>query len=58
MAGMKTEVIRQKSHRVGYEHAIRNAGVKIIEVETRKELEAAISEKTAIMWFLNYANPD
>jgi uncharacterized pyridoxal phosphate-dependent enzyme len=58
MTGMKTEVIRQKSHRVGYDHAIRNAGVKIIEVETRKELEAAISEKTAMLWFLNYANPD
>ena len=23
-----------------------------------KELEAAISEKTAMLWFLNYANPD
>jgi uncharacterized pyridoxal phosphate-dependent enzyme len=58
MTGMKTEVIRQKSHRVGYDHAIRNAGVKIVEVETRKELEAAINEKTAMMWFLNYGNPD
>ena len=58
MTGLKTEVIRQKSHRVGYDHAIRNAGVKIIEVETRKELEAAINEKTAMMWFLNYGNPD
>ena len=58
MTGLKTEVIRQKSHRVGYDHAIRNAGAKIIEVETRKELEAAINEKTAMMWFLNYGNPD
>ena len=58
MTGLKTEVIRQKSHRVGYDHAIRNAGVKIIEVETRKELEASINEKTAMMWFLNYGNPD
>ncbi len=58
MTGLKTEVIRQKSHRVGYDHAIRNAGVKIIEVETRKELEAAINEKTAMMWFLNYGNPE
>jgi uncharacterized pyridoxal phosphate-dependent enzyme len=57
MTGIKTEVITQKSHRVGYDHAIRNCGVKMIEVETRKELEAAISERTAMMWFYNNQNP-
>ncbi len=56
MTGMKTEVISQKTHRVGYDHAMRNCGLKVIEVETVKELEAAISEKTAMMWFLNYSN--
>lgn len=58
MTGMKTEVIIQKTHRVGYDHAIRNCGVKLIEVETRKEMEAAINDQTAMMWFLNYANPE
>lgn len=58
MTGMKTEVIIQKSHRVGYDHAIRNCGVKLVEVETRKEMEAAINKNTAMMWFLNYANPE
>lgn len=57
MTGMKSEVIIQKSHRVGYDHAIRNCGVKLIEVETRKELESAINEKTAMMWFYNNQNP-
>lgn len=57
MTGMKTEVITQKSHRVGYDHAMRNCGVKLIEVETRKEMEAAINKNTAMMWFLNYSNP-
>jgi L-seryl-tRNA(Ser) seleniumtransferase len=57
MAGLKTEVIVQKTHRVGYDHAIRNCGVKMIEVETRKELESAINEKTAMLWFLNNSNP-
>ena len=47
----------QKTHRVGYDHAIRNAGVKLIEVETRDELENAISPKTAMMFFLNFADP-
>ena len=41
LAGMKTEVIMQKSHRFGYDHAVRNCGVKIVEVETAAELEAA-----------------
>jgi len=57
LTGMKSEVIIQKSHRVGYDHAIRNCGIKLIEVETRKEMEAAINEKTAMMWFYNNNNP-
>ena len=56
LTGMKSEVIIQKTHRVGYDHAIRNTGVKLIEVETAKEMEAAINEKTALMWFLNANN--
>ena len=56
--GMKNEVIVQKTHRVGYDHAIRNAGVRMIEVETREELENAINERTAMMFFLNSADPE
>jgi len=56
LTGMKSEVIMQKSHRIGYAHAIRNCGVKIVYVETRKELEKAINEKTAMMWFFNGNN--
>src|SRR5262245_55185754 len=55
--GLKNEVIVQKSHRVNYDHAIRNAGVKMIEVESREELENAIKDRTAMMFFLNFANP-
>lgn len=57
LTGMKSEVIIQKSHRVGYDHAIRNCGVKMIEVETKKDLESAINENTAMMWFYNNQNP-
>src|SRR4029434_577408 len=49
--GMKSEVIVQKSHRYGYDHAVRNCGVKMVEVETADELEKAVSEKTAMMLF-------
>lgn len=55
--GMKSEVIIQKTHRFGYDHAVRNCGVKLVEVETSAEMESAISEKTAMMLFLNYADP-
>jgi uncharacterized pyridoxal phosphate-dependent enzyme len=51
--GMKSEVIIQKSHIGGYDHALTNTGVKIIAVETSDEAERAINEKTALMWFLN-----
>ena len=56
LSGMKNEVILQKSHSIGYAHALRNCGVKIVEVEGRKELEEAINENTAMLWFLNAHN--
>jgi L-seryl-tRNA(Ser) seleniumtransferase len=55
--GMKNEVIIQKSHRYGYDHAIRDCGVRFVEVETREELEAAISPRTAMMLFFNANDP-
>jgi L-seryl-tRNA(Ser) seleniumtransferase len=58
LAGMKSEVIIQKSHRFGYEHAVRNCGVRLVEVETREDLERAIGEKTAMMLFYNAMNRD
>jgi L-seryl-tRNA(Ser) seleniumtransferase len=56
--GMKSEIISQKSHNNGYIHALTDTGAKIIEVETVEELENAINEKTAMMWFLNWAAND
>lgn len=56
LSDMKTEVIMQKSHVIGYAHAIKNCGVKIITVESKKELEEAINEQTAMLWFLNAHN--
>ena len=55
--GMKSEVIVQKSHTNGYDHALTNAGVTLIPVETSQEAENAINEKTAMMWFLNRETP-
>ena len=56
LTGMKTEVIVQKSHRFPYDHMVRNCGVRLIEVETREELERAINPNTAMLLFLNKAS--
>ena len=56
LTGMKSEVILQKSHVIGYAHAIKNCGVKLVEVETAAELEGAINDQTAMLWFLNAHN--
>jgi uncharacterized pyridoxal phosphate-dependent enzyme len=56
LAGMKSEVIVQKSHRFGYDHAVRNCGVTLVEVETREELQRAVNDKTAMMLFYNANN--
>ena len=54
-SGMPDEVIIQKSHRFGYDHAVRNCGIRLIEIETREELEQAVNSRTAMMLFLNLA---
>ena len=56
--GLPFEVIQQKSHHCGYEPQIRQNGARIVTVETRAELDAALSERTAMMFFLNKAEPD
>jgi L-seryl-tRNA(Ser) seleniumtransferase len=56
LTGMKSEVIIQKSHRNPFDHQLRSTGVKLVVVETRDELLAAINPKTAMMHFSNFAN--
>jgi L-seryl-tRNA(Ser) seleniumtransferase len=55
-SGMKNEVIIQKAHRYGYDHAVRNIGVRLVEVETRADLQRAVNERTAMMLFFNDAD--
>lgn len=56
LTGLKNEVIVHRSHRNGYDHAVRQVGVKLVEIGVGGtapwELEAAINERTAaIFWF-------
>ncbi len=52
-SGMKSEVILQKEHYDGYEHALANTGITLIPVETANDVDRAVNEKTASMHFLN-----
>ena len=52
ITGMKSEVIIQKVHRNGYDHAARSAGVKIIEVEGAEQLKNAINSQSAMAYHL------
>jgi L-seryl-tRNA(Ser) seleniumtransferase len=54
---MRFEVVQQKSHRGEYYQQILVTGAKIVEVETREELDRAINDRTAMMFFLNKADP-
>jgi uncharacterized pyridoxal phosphate-dependent enzyme len=56
--GLRDEVITQSSHHTCYDHQIANCGVKLIDVETRAELESAINDHTAMMFFYNLLEPD
>ena len=48
----KTEVIIPKHSRNVYDHAIRNVGVTIIEVDSPEELKQAFSHKTAMVYIM------
>ncbi|PYV43737.1 MAG: L-seryl-tRNA selenium transferase [Acidobacteria bacterium] len=55
--GMKNEVIIQRVHRNDYDHALRAAGAKVVEVGFNYatfpyEVERAINDKTAAIFFL------
>jgi len=56
LTGMKSEVIIQKSHRNPFDHQLRGTGAKLVVIETRDQLRAAVSERTAMMHFSNFAN--
>jgi uncharacterized pyridoxal phosphate-dependent enzyme len=56
LTGMKSEVIIQKTHRNPFDHQLRSTGIKLIEIETRDQLQSSVNERTAMMHFTNFAN--
>ena len=54
--GLKNEVIVQKAHRYDYDHAMRNCGIRFVEVETLRQYEAAFTRNTVMCFFYNAAD--
>jgi L-seryl-tRNA(Ser) seleniumtransferase len=53
MTGLKNEVLVQKAHRYEYDHALRNCGIRFVEVETLEEYESAFTAQTVMAHFFN-----
>lgn len=55
LEGPPREVIIQRTHRFSYDHAVRNTGVKLVEVDGPEEMQRAMSNRTVMMLFFNAA---
>ena len=53
--GMRNEVILQRTHHSCYDNHLTGVGAKLIEVETAADVAKAVSERTALMFFMNTA---
>jgi len=56
MNGLKNEVIVQKAHHYDYDHAMRNCGIRFVDVETLREYESAFNRNTVMCFFYNAAD--
>jgi D-glucosaminate-6-phosphate ammonia-lyase len=54
----KNEVVIPRPSRNVYDHAIRNIGVTIITVDTLQELQDALNDRTAMVYFLSDGSGD
>lgn len=51
----KNEVLVQKAHRYGYDHAIENCGTRFVEVKSLDDYQKAFSDRTVMAHFFNAA---
>lgn len=58
LTGLKNEVIIPAYSRNVYDHAVRMVGAKIVEVKDPSELEAAFTERTAMVYILGGPGDD
>jgi uncharacterized pyridoxal phosphate-dependent enzyme len=55
VGSLKNQVIIQKGHRYGYDHALEVCGARFVEVETLQDYESAFNERTVLAHFFNAA---
>jgi len=55
LPGPQREVIVQKTHRFSYDHAVRNTGIRFVEVESRRDFERAVNRNTVMALYFNRA---
>lgn len=53
--GMRNEVLLQKAHHSCYDNQLADVGVKLIDVQTPGDVAKAVSDRTALMFFMNHA---
>ncbi|HXH68452.1 MAG TPA: hypothetical protein VNI81_14705 [Candidatus Limnocylindrales bacterium] len=56
MNGLKNVVIIQKAHHYDYDHALRNCGIRFVDVETLQDYESAFTRNTVMCFFYNAAD--
>jgi uncharacterized pyridoxal phosphate-dependent enzyme len=55
VGNLRNEVIIQKAHRYGYDHAIENCGARFVEVQTLEDYKKAFTDRTVMAHFFNAA---
>jgi L-seryl-tRNA(Ser) seleniumtransferase len=56
--GMKNEVILQKAHHTCYDNQLTGVGAKLVEVETPADVKRTVTDKTALMFFMNVGDAE
>ena len=56
--GMKNEVLIQKAHHSCYDNQLTNVGVKLIDVVSAADVRPAVTDRTALMFFMNVAEAE
>src|SRR5438874_1247036 len=57
-SGMKNEVLLQKTHHSCYDNQLTDVGVKLVDVELPTDIRNAITKRTALMFSMNFAEPE
>jgi L-seryl-tRNA(Ser) seleniumtransferase len=53
--GARNEIVIQKAHHSCYDNQLTGVGAKLVEVETAADVAKAVTDRTALMFFMNIA---